>query len=71
MKVLVRAFSVIVKTDGSFVCSARAVVSGVNIDLDLNITLSDLTGLTTLPASVPRLTWEAAKVMAVAAVTFC
>ena len=46
-------------------------MSGVNIDLDLNITLSDLTGLTTLPASVPRLTREAAKVTAVAAVTFC
>ena len=50
----------IVKTDGSF----AALVSGVNIDLDLNITLSDLTGLTTLPASVPRLTREAAKVTA-------
>ena len=46
-------------------------MSGVNIDLDLNITLSDVTGLTTLPASVPVLTREAAEVTAVAAVTFC
>ena len=46
-------------------------MSGVNIYLDLNITLSDLTGLVTLPASVPRLTREAAEVTAVAAVTFC
>ena len=53
------------------VCNARAVVSGVDINLDLNITLSDLTGLATLPASVPRLTWKAAEVTAVAAVTFC
>ena len=53
------------------VCSARALVSGVDINLDLNITLSDVTGLATLPSSVPRLTWEAAEVTAVAAVTFC
>ena len=46
-------------------------MSGVDINLDLNITLSDLTGLATLPSSVPRLTWEAAEVTAVAAVTFC
>ena len=46
-------------------------MSDVDINLDLNITLSDLTGLATLPASVPRLTWEAAEVTAVAAVTFC
>ena len=46
-------------------------MSGVDINLDLNITLSGVTGLTTLPASVPRLTREAAEVTAVAAVTFC
>ena len=42
-------------------------MSGVNIDLDLNITLSGVTGLATLPASVLRLTREAAEVTAEAA----
>ena len=70
MKVLTRAFSRDCEIRW-IVCSARALVSGVDINLDLNITLSDLTGLATLPASVPRLMWEAAEVTAVAAVTFC
>ena len=42
-------------------------ITSVHIDLDLNITLSGVTGLATLPASVPRLTREAAEVTAVAA----
>ena len=35
--------------------SARALVSGIHFELDLNITYSGVIGLATLPASVPRL----------------